>query len=480
MRRLAFCFDGTWNTLDAPNPTNVVIMAESITPMGKGGVPQIIHYDPGVGTGHDDKWKGGLLGEGLIDKIADAYTFLIFNYEVGDEIFVFGFSRGAFTARAFVGFIRHVGIIQRRSAGSVTEAVKLYEKRQPGEGPDRDDLLAYRQRVSPEICVDLAEDAWRVANCHGYAAGQSSVLRIKFLGVWDTVAAIGVPSDIFFAPFANRDQCYFDSDLTSMVVSARHAVSIDEDRVTFTPTLWPNVIKLNAALGFDHSTGDAPYQQKWFPGDHGSVGGGGNIRGLSDRALQWVLDGALAMGLDVDKDPGSPLFRLMPDDLAPLKNMLPTRATLLARAEAAILTHAPRANGPTRLEEVSDGAARRWSEPAANLPERRPYRPKSLASVSSLLDALPSGAPPSPPTPALAKGVTPVSGSHYTIAYGDQLRAIALKTYGHADREDIILAANRSISDPQRIYVGQVIYIPSPGLASIPSVPTATADSVKL
>ena len=74
-----------------------------------------------------------------------------------------------------------------------------------------------------------------------------------------------------------------------MVVSARHAVSIDEDRVTFTPTLWPNVIKLNAALGFDHSTGNAPYQQKWFPGDHGSVGGGGNIRGLSDRALQWVL-----------------------------------------------------------------------------------------------------------------------------------------------------------------------------------------------
>ena len=153
MRRLVFCFDGTWNTLDAPNPTNVVIMAESITPMGKGGVPQIIHYDPGVGTGHDDKWKGGLLGEGLIDKIADAYTFLIFNYEVGDEIFVFGFSRGAFTARAFVGFIRHVGIIQRRSAGSVTEAVKLYEKRQPGEGPDRDDLLAYRERVPPRFAL---------------------------------------------------------------------------------------------------------------------------------------------------------------------------------------------------------------------------------------------------------------------------------------------------------------------------------------
>ena len=475
MRRLVFCFDGTWNTLDAPNPTNVVIVAESITPMGKGGVPQIIHYDPGVGTGHDDKWKGGLLGEGLIDKIADAYTFLIFNYEVGDEIFVFGFSRGAFTARAFVGFIRHVGVIQRRSAAHVTEAVKLYEKRQPGHGPDRDDLLAYRQRVSPEICVDVAEDAWRVANCHGYATGDASVLRIKYLGVWDTVAAIGVPSDIFFAPFANREQRYFDSDLTSMVVSARHAVSIDEDRVTFTPTLWPNVVELNARLGFDHSTGKAPYQQKWFVGDHGSVGGGGDVRGLSDRALQWVLDGALAMGLYVDEDPGSPIFRLMPDDLAPLKNMVPTRATLLARAEAAILTHSPRTNGPTRLEEVSDGAARRWGEPSVNLPERRSYRPKPLDGVTALLDALPPGAAPPPPAPPLIGGGAPVPGGHYTVAYGDQLRAIAKKAYGHADREDIIVAANASISDPERIYVGQVIYLPPSVPEPVPIAPAPTS-----
>ena len=172
MKRLIFCFDGTWNRLDAPNPTNVVTLAESITPIGRSTVPQIIHYDPGVGTGHDDKWKGGLFGEGLIDKIVDAYTFLIFNYEIGDELFVFGFSRGAFTARAFVGFIRQVGVLQRKSAANIARAVELYKERQPGESHDRDTLLDFRQRFSPEICIDVEEDRWRVDNCPGYRDGR--------------------------------------------------------------------------------------------------------------------------------------------------------------------------------------------------------------------------------------------------------------------------------------------------------------------
>lgn len=462
MKRLIFCFDGTWNTLDAPNPTNVVILAESITPVGRSEVPQIIHYDPGVGTGRDDKWKGGLFGEGLIDKIVDAYTFLIFNYDIGDEIFVFGFSRGAFTARAFVGFIRQVGIIQRKSAAAITEAVKLYEKRQPGQDNNRDDLLNFRQRASPEICVDQAEDAWRVENCPGYVAGSGSVLRIKYLGVWDTVGAIGVPSDIFFAPFANRHERYFDSDLSELVVSARHAVSIDEDRNTFTPTLWSNFVDLNASLGYAHASSDAPYQQKWFPGDHGSVGGGGDIRGLSDRALQWVLDGAIAMGLEVDKDPLSPLFALAPDDLAPLKNMRPAPSSLLGRSEAELLHHAPREEGPTRLEDVSDGAIVRWRQPPDNLPERKSYRPAPLSGVAEALDASPSGsiAKPQSAVVSTTMNAKPVAGNYYKIVYSDALRGIALQAYGHADREDIILAANPTITDPNRIYVGQVVYLP--------------------
>ncbi len=99
MKRLVFCFDGTWDRLDAYYPTNVVLTAQSISPVAKGGVVQIIHYDEGVGTTKISKWSGGLFGIGLLAHIVNAYTFLVFNYEVGDEIFVLGFSRGAFTAR---------------------------------------------------------------------------------------------------------------------------------------------------------------------------------------------------------------------------------------------------------------------------------------------------------------------------------------------------------------------------------------------
>jgi uncharacterized protein (DUF2235 family) len=154
MKRLVFCFDGTWNRLDAVNPTNVVLTAQSITPVASADVVQIIHYDSGVGTTNRDKWTGGLFGEGLLDKIVDAYTFLVFNYEVGDELYVFGFSRGAFTARSFAGLLRNCGIVQRRNASRITEVVKRYEERHKDEDHDSEDLLVYRSEICPQLCVE--------------------------------------------------------------------------------------------------------------------------------------------------------------------------------------------------------------------------------------------------------------------------------------------------------------------------------------
>jgi len=206
MKLLAFCFDGSWNRLNTPNPTNVVITGQSVTPLANDGTRQIIHYDSGVGTGVSDKWQGGLFGEGLIDKIVDGYTFLVFNYELGDEIFVFGFSRGAFTARAFVGMVRQVGILQRKYATRIGDAVELYKQHKPGEGHNLEPLLRFRAELSPQLCIDEDEDAWRVKNVPGYGTGAAAVLRIKYVGVWDTVAAIGVPTDFFFAKHANRDE----------------------------------------------------------------------------------------------------------------------------------------------------------------------------------------------------------------------------------------------------------------------------------
>lgn len=466
MKRLVFCFDGTWNRLSALYPTNVVVTAQSVTPIAKKGIVQIIHYDPGVGTGEDDRWKGGLFGEGLINKIVDAYTFLVFNYEPGDEIYVFGFSRGAFTARAFVGFVRNLGIIQRKHAARISDAVELYKARKQGSDHNEEDLLNFRWQYSPEVCVDISEDAWRVKNCQGYSTGMGAVVRITYLGVWDTVGAIGVPSDIIFAKYANRNEQYFDLDLSSMVVSARHAVSIDEDRVTFSPTLWPNFEALNDSLGFTSAASDAPYQQKWFPGNHGSVGGGGDIRGLSDRALVWILDGAEKMGLEVDRDRQSPLFALAPDDLAPLANMRPVKPSLMERVEEAVLTRAPREHGPVKLEEVSDSAMRRWHELASNLPEGKLYRPVPLAGVAAAIEAATAPAKPQAehPRTSLPASGKPVQGALYKVVYGDTLRELALHLYGHADRADAILAANPVITDPDRIFIGQILYLPvTPG-----------------
>src|SRR3546814_18131100 len=97
-----FCFDGTWNKLLPDVATNVVLMAASIDRIDPEGVPQVIHYDEGVGTGDLDELRGGMFGHGLIGNVRDAYRFLVFHYVPGDEIYVFGFSRGAFSSRPFI------------------------------------------------------------------------------------------------------------------------------------------------------------------------------------------------------------------------------------------------------------------------------------------------------------------------------------------------------------------------------------------
>ena len=462
MKRLAFCFDGTWNTLDRPNPTNVVILAQSITPVTADGTTQIIHYDPGVGTGKSDHLMGGVFGEGLIDKLIDAYTFLVFNHEPGDELFVFGFSRGAFTARAFVGFVRKLGILKRRHAAHIVDAVKLYQAQKSGDPHNTPELLQFRWKYSPEVCIDTDEDAWRVQHCAPYKTGDATIARIKYLGVWDTVAALGVPSDVLFAKWANKGEQYFDSELTSFVTSGRHAVSIDESRVAFEPTLWPNFAALNEVLKAHPYAADAPYQQQWWPGDHGSVGGGGDVRGLSDGALQWVLDGALARGLEVDLDEASPLYKLRPNPLAALSNMQPHDPSVMDRLAGALMTHRPRAPGPQHVEEVSGAARLRWQASTDQLPEKAAYRPHTLTAVASALDALTAGEklvtdhPTAPP----AEGERPEPNTMYQVRYGDGLRKIALLAYGHADREDIILKANPLITNADRIYVGDFLFLP--------------------
>ena len=126
-----------------------------------------------------------------------------------------------------------------------------------------------------------AEAAWRAER--GLPAG--GMLRIGYLGIWDTVGALGVPGHLRLAPLLNRGLGFHDTALSPLVAAARHAVAIDERRRSFPPTLWDNLDALNAAAGAE------VYAQRWFPGDHGSVGGGGAVTALSDDALAWVAGG---------------------------------------------------------------------------------------------------------------------------------------------------------------------------------------------
>ncbi|WP_043283542.1 phospholipase effector Tle1 domain-containing protein [Reyranella massiliensis] len=462
MKRLIVCFDGTWNRLDAPESTNVVLTAEGVVPMASGAIAQVIFYDEGVGTRRFEKLTGGMFGHGLVDNMSDAYRFLIFNYTVGDEIYIFGFSRGAFTARSFASLLSTCGILLRSKASQVTEAIKLYQART--DSPEyADRILQFRKEHSPQVCVSEDEDAWRCANLPGYSAGSVPRLQIAYLGVWDTVGALGVPSRYRWLQFFNRKHRFHDTNLSSFVRSARHAVAIDERRADFTPTLWSNIDDLNVRSGSTSQRLDAPYQQKWFPGVHGAVGGGGEHRGLSDQALDWVLTGARKMGLELDGEHHSRLYKLRPDPTDYLSNEPPPSLLSVGGLLAVLWKKADR-DGPDKLAEVSLSARRRWHEKAASLRDKVPYKPKTLAKVENALDAL---------NPAdLGVGIDEAALGPfdlYVVLQGETLSSIAFRHYENANAWTDIYRANLDkIEDPNLIYVGQELRLPKLKERTIP------------
>jgi uncharacterized protein (DUF2235 family) len=276
--RLVVCCDGTWNTPDpvkgtVPRPTNVTKLALSITPVDPAGTRQCVYYHPGVGTSRWDHIRGGAFGSGLSDNVLDAYHFLIDNYEEGDELWFFGFSRGAFTARSVAGLVRNCGVLRRQNLDRIDEAFGLYRAR--AESPRGTASTLFRHAYSYEP-------------------------RVRFVGVWDTVGALGipVPSTRALQPlvaFFNRHLAFHDTDLSTHVDGAFHALAIDEQRKAFLPTLWTQ----------QPGAGDQVLEQVWFSGVHSDVGGGYRAAesGLSDLALLWMIEKARGFGLDVTPPP---------------------------------------------------------------------------------------------------------------------------------------------------------------------------------
>lgn len=339
MKRIVISCDGTWNRADARWPTNALKIAGAVRSEDDAGVVQIVAHVEGVGTGRGtgrlargiDTVLGGAMGLGLLHNIVEAYRFLVFNHVPGDEIHLFGFSRGAYTARSLAGLIRNCGILRRECLADLPRALETYRSRAPGDHPDGLAARAFREGHAAEDRVPIA-----------------------YVGVWDTVGALGIPSHLWWAARANRGLAFHDTALSGTVAAARHAVSIDERRQTYAPALWSNLAARNAGRP------DRPYRQLWFPGDHRGVGGGSESAALSSGALDWVAEGAARAGLAFD--PGARAeWAAQSDCLAPI----PARGGLIHTLAA--MGFGDRA-GPADPGEAAPAVATRWRA----LPDWRP------------------------------------------------------------------------------------------------------------
>lgn len=341
MRRLVVCCDGTWSTASRTAPTNVVRLHRALAEVGDDGVPQRSCYVEGVGTRPLERLLGGVFGFGLSANVQDGYRFLVETFEPGDELFLLGFSRGAYTARSLAGLVRNVGVLRREHVGRQDEAYALYRDR--AEHPAGEASTAFRARWSHET-------------------------RIRVVGVWDTVGSLGIPfGGLDLVRRTNRRWQFHDTTLSSRVDAAFHAVAIDERRGPFVPTLW-------------HTEPAAPeragqrVEQVWFSGVHSDVGGGYRGTGLSDLALLWMADRLRECGLALRPE------RLTPPHVAPSPH---GRLHDSRRCVYALLPPAERTLGvvaPTQ-EHVASSAVERQEADPGYAPNLRTYLARPDASV---------------------------------------------------------------------------------------------------
>ncbi|RWF67349.1 DUF2235 domain-containing protein [Mesorhizobium sp.] len=288
-KRIAVFLDGTWNTLG--DNTNVWRLKSLCDPED---VNQLIFYSAGVGTQLGEKVRGSLFGYGLDREITDAYEWLIDHYNEGDQLFIFGFSRGAYTARSLSGFISKCGLLKPGSPVSHKQVYERYRRRQ--DKTIRELLLRAKDGVaSPTTDLEI-EERWLLR--------YSIPIDIDFIGVWDTVGSLGVP---FLMRFNVAKYRFLETHLRFSNRRAYHAMAIDEHRASFAPTLWTRTTKTDANPAAPRALEDV--EQRWFVGAHANVGGGYPSDLLAQIPLKWLMSKAAALGLkfrsDVELDQAS-------------------------------------------------------------------------------------------------------------------------------------------------------------------------------
>lgn len=255
MKNIVICCDGTGNEYGRNN-TNVVETYMLATKDDR----QVVYYDPGVGTGgweyHEEdgtlrSLSDQATGYGLQKNVEDAYRYLMGSFEPGDRVYLFGFSRGAFTVRALAGMLYKCGLLRADAGNLVEYASKVYNT-------SGNDTLA-----------------------QGFRATFGQPCPVHFIGVWDTVESLAL----------NAGKRFHDATLNPEVRYGYHALAIDEKRRDFLSCLWDE----------DNIRERQAIEQVWFAGVHADVGGGYAERGLSNITLQWMLGKAVRQGLRVDQ-----------------------------------------------------------------------------------------------------------------------------------------------------------------------------------
>lgn len=248
-----------------------------------------MYYSQGVGThgGIVDRIYGGITGDGLAGNVREAYGFICSNYEPGDELFLFGFSRGAFTVRAIAGLIDEIGVLTKAGSQFLPEIYKdVQNRRNPDYKPVQPNK-PFRNKPSagdPRYKAELRRRGYTVLG-----------VPIKVVGVWDTVGSLGTPSigwldKVGLQGSASKQMSFYDTKLVNCIENAFQALALDEKRAAFSPSLWEKMPDNKTRL-----------RQVWFPGVHSNIGGGYDDQELSNITLAWMMSQVREM-IDLDLD----------------------------------------------------------------------------------------------------------------------------------------------------------------------------------
>lgn len=342
-QRLVLLFDGTWN--DPEDQTNVYRLSRRIHD-SDGDISQRFFYDSGVGTSKWSRFRGGIFGYGLSNNLRQGYEWLVKHYKEGDEIWVFGFSRGAYTARSLIGMIRKCGLLHISTSKLIKQAEKIY----------RDKSL------HPDSSV-----------CTAFRSSYSCQVKVHFIGVWDTVGALGIPGT-FFSEHGHYS--WHDTELSSIVKHAFQAMALDEFRAAYDVSLWTH------PRG-ETKWGQITVAQRWFVGAHANIGGGYGDDPLADITLQWMQVHASNAGLKMDiisVDPQAWNTRPHQSYSEFLGGLYAVYRRLVARGDGKF--HRQYATGydghPAVNVSVDDSVWQLWKN------SNNTYRPKTLTNAGQL------------------------------------------------------------------------------------------------